>query len=115
MVAKIRASETTLSDVNAILGVIRLPKNSINDSLADLTTAQKNAIKDKLISIGYPLSEIRQRFGNNIDLQNYTLADVLRFALKRRLKPRFGDATRTVVIDGPEQPTRSLEDIDQGA
>ena len=38
------------------------------------------------------------------------LRDVLRFALKRRLKPRWNGTA--IVLDGAEQPCRTVENVD---
>jgi hypothetical protein len=110
-VAKIRASDATLTQIAALPGVIRLPKQLLSESLSDLTNQQKTAIVDKLGTLGYTTSEIRNSLGNNIG--NKTLGDILKFAATRRVTPRReGD---TLVFDGPVRPCgRSIESVDSG-
>lgn len=109
-IVKVRASDTTLQTIAAATGFTRLPKNRLDDSLSDLSTAVKTAIRDKMLALGYTAQEIQQRFGN--DFGSYTLRDVLKFIATRRLKPRFDSNTDTIVLDGAIQPVRPLEDVD---
>jgi len=109
-IVKVRASDVLLSTIAATEGFIRLPKNRLDDSLSDLTTKQKKVLKDKLESLGYSLTEIRADLGNDIGTKK--LRDVLKLAAKRRLKPRYDKDTDTIILDGPEQPVRPLEDVD---
>lgn len=106
-IVKVRASTTTLADIATAPGIRRLPKDRFDDPLSDLTTAQKRAIRDELLDAGYTIQEIRARFGN--DLGAYTLADVIRFALSRRRKPRW-DGTQ-FVFDGVVQTCRNALDV----
>lgn len=110
-VVKVKASDTTLSTIAGTTGFHRLPKNLLTASLSDLTTAQKNAIKNKLEDIGYSLTEIKDALGN--DIGSKTLADVLKFAAKRRLLHRLDEATDTVIYDGSEQPVRTIESVEE--
>lgn len=110
-VVKVSASDSTLSTIAGTAGFQRLPKNLLTSSLSDLTTAQKNAIRNKLEDMGYSLSEIKDALGT--DIGSKTLADVLRFAAKRRLKPRYDAETDAIVCDGAEQPVRSIDDVDR--
>jgi hypothetical protein len=109
-IVKVRASETTLQTIAAATGFSRLPKDRLGDSLSDLSTAVKTAIRDKMLALGYTAQEIQQRFGN--DIGSYTLRDVLKFIATRRLKPRFDSNTDTIILDGAIQPVRPLEDVD---
>ncbi len=109
-IVKVRASAETLDLINAAQGFIRLPKTLLTESLSSLTNAQKTAIVDKLKALGYTITEIRDNLGNNIG--NKTLGDVLRFAARRRLKPRYDKDTDTILLDGPEQPVRPIENVD---
>lgn len=110
LVAKIRASEETLAAISTLDNVIRLPKTLLSQSLSDLTSQQKTAIVNKLRSLGYSLAEIRDALGNNIG--DKTVGDVLRFAIKRRLTPRFDADLGIMVLDGAERPTKSINATD---
>jgi hypothetical protein len=110
-VVKVKASAATLTEINAASGFVRLPKDLLDDSLSSLSTEQKNAIKNKLKDMGYSVSELVKRFPN--DIGTYTLRDVLVFAAKRRLKPRYDSASDTIICDGAEQPTRSIANVDE--
>lgn len=110
LVAKIRASQETLDAIAALPDVIRLPKNLLSASLSDLTAQQKTVIVNKLQEMGYPLSEIRDSLGNNVGTK--TLGDVLRFAAKRRLTPRFDKDQGVMVLDGAERSTKSIDLVD---
>jgi len=109
-VVKVRASDMTLTTIALAPGFRRLLKSRLNDSLSDLTPAQRRALRDELEAMGYPLSEIRSRLGN--DLGPFTLGDVLRFAATRRIKPRYDQSTDTILLDGPIQPCRSVDSVD---
>lgn len=110
VIAKIRASDTTLDNIAALVGVIRLPKNMLSHTLADLTAAQKNAIVNKLRNMGYPLQEIQDNIG--ADIGDKTLGDVLRFAVRRRFTPRLDTGTGELVVDGDPRPTKSIDATD---
>jgi hypothetical protein len=110
-VVKVRASAETLTEINAATGFVRLPKDLLDDPLSSLTTAQKNAIKNKLQSMGYSAAELSDRFPN--DIGTYTLRDVLVFSAKRRLRPRYDSNSDTIICDGIEQPTRSIANVDE--
>lgn len=112
-VVKVRASAATLTALNAVTGFVRLPIDLLDNTLSSLTNTQKRAITDKLQALGYPLSEIRADLGS--DIGSKTLRDVLRFALKRRLKPRYDAATDTILVDGEIQPCKPLEWVDTEA
>lgn len=89
----------------------RLPKDRLDDSLADLSTAAKRALRDELEDMGYTLAEIRARFGD--DLGIYTLRDVLGFMASRRRKPRYDQTTDTIVLDGSVQSCRPVNQVDR--
>ena len=106
-IVKVRALDTTLTTIAQTAGFQRLPKDLLNDALNTLSNAQKDAITNKLQALGYSLAEIRADLGNNIGTK--TLRDVLRFALKRRLKPRWNGTA--IVLDGAEQVCRTVENV----
>jgi hypothetical protein len=41
------------------------------------------------------------------------LGDVARFIASRRLKPRYDQATDMIIVDGPVQPTGSVDAIEE--
>lgn len=89
----------------------RLPKNRLNDSLADLPQAVKSALLNELVEAGYPLAEIRARFGS--DLSSYTLGDVLRFAAKRRHVISFDYKSGQIVLGAQILNRLSIDDLDR--
>lgn len=105
---KVRAPQGVLSALDSLFR--RIPKDRLDDSLADLSANVKGALRDELLDMGYSLAEIRARFGD--DLGQYTLRDLLRFAATRRLKPRYDSKTDEIIIDGEVQPCRSVESVD---
>lgn len=107
-VVKVRASQATLDLIAATFQ--RIPLSRLADSLSTLTSAQRTAIRDRLLALGYPDAEIRAALGSN--LANRTLGDVLRFAATRRLKPRYDALTDQIFVDGPQQPCRPIADVD---
>lgn len=110
-IVKVRASEGTLQKIGRGEGFERLEKEGLNDSLSDLSTNRKNTLEQKLVLIGYPLSEVRQHLGSDIGAK--TLGEFLRFAARRRLKPRYIEATDEVICDGIEQPCRPIDELDK--
>lgn len=111
-VVKVLASISTLTAITNDVGCDRIPKNVLNDSLDTLTNPQKNALKNKLQELGYPVAEINERFPG--DLGQYTVRDVLRFALRRRRQPRYDQPTDTIVWDGAEEIPVDIDEIDTG-
>lgn len=109
-ITKVRASSATLQAIGALQGVRRLPKDRLDDPLSSLTNTQKTTLRNWIESLGYPRAEWQQDLGN--DLGAVTLRQVLQFIRKRRLKPRYDTATDTIILDGPVQATRRLEDVD---
>ena len=107
---KVQALLPALQMIAATPGFQRLPKDRLDDSLSDLTQAQKTALRDRLEAMGYPLAEIRAALGN--DLGAHTVRDVLRFATSRRLTPRYDAMTATIILDGPIQVCRTVESVD---
>ncbi len=109
-IVKVRASTALLSTLSLEPNFIRLPKNSLNEPLSDLSGVQKAALRDLIIDCGYTLNELQGALGS--DLGQRTLRDVLRFLTRRRLKPRYDPATDTIFLDGEIQFCRSLESVD---
>lgn len=107
-IVKVRTSQAALDALDQLFR--RLPKDRLDDSLADLSPAVLARIRDEILDMGYPLAEIRDRFGD--DLSIYTLRDVLRFMARRRLKPRYDAGSDEIVCDGAVQPVKSVENVD---
>jgi len=109
---KVRAASATLTTINQTPGFLRIPKHtSLSDTLGDLTAGERNAILNELLSLGYPQSEIDAALPAN--WQTVTLGQVLRFAARRRLRPRYDQGTDTIVVDGPVQPVRPVESVNE--
>ena len=109
-IVKVRASTGVLNAIAAVDGFQRLPKDRLDDPLSDLSNNALKKIRDALEAMGYPKSEITERFGT--DLSIYTLRDVLKFATRRRLKPRYNEPTDEIICDGAIQPVKPLEKVD---
>lgn len=110
-IVKIRASAATLQTIAADPRITRLPLSRMSDPTSSLTAAQQTAVQNKLLSLGYSGAELNAAFPLGWN-GPYVIRDVLRFALTRRLKPRYDAATDTIVLDGPVQPTATPEEID---
>ena len=112
-IVKVRAPVAVLSALADVPGFRRLPKDRLDDPLSDLPVVVLRAIRDALEDMGYPLAEIKERFGLTIgDLANYSLRDVLLFACRRRLKPRYDSGADEIILDGPIQPVKPLQWVD---
>jgi hypothetical protein len=109
-IVKVRAGAGVLNALAAEPGIRRLPKDRLGDSLADLPTGVKRALRDELVDMGYTPAEIQARFGS--DLGVHTLRDVLRFMASRRRKPRYDRATDAIFVDGEVQVCRPVDDVD---
>lgn len=112
-VVKVRASSTLLSTINAASGFVRIPARftDLNQTLGDLTTNERTQLLNFLQARGYTLTEIQNALGStNGQWRTKTLRQVLRFALTRRLQPRYDAGTDTIVLDGPELPVRDLDE-----
>lgn len=106
---KVRASATTLAAIAAAEGVTRIPISRLDDSLSTLSNAQRTALRNKVLGMGYTASEVNAAFP---DLANATLGDVLRFCARRRRKPRWDAANGVVVLDGAVQQCVPISDVD---
>lgn len=104
---KVRASAATLTTINAAPGFVRIPNHvELTDTLGDLTAQQRTAILNKLLALGYTQAEIDAALP--ADWQSVTLEQVLRFAARRRLKPRYDAGTDSIILDGAEQPVKDV-------
>lgn len=109
-IVKVSAPVGVLAAISAAPGFKRLPKNRLEDSLADLSNAAKLALKNELQDQGYLPVEIKARFGS--DLGAYTLRDVLRFMASRRRKPRYDEQSDTIVFDGEIVTPRPVDEVE---
>lgn len=108
-IVKVAASPATLSLIANTPTFRRIPLALLNNPLSSLTARQRTAIKNEILDAGYTLAEIDAALP---DLTAVTLRQVLRFLATRRLKPRYDTQTDTIVLDGPAQPCRSVDDLD---
>lgn len=107
-IVKVRAASTTLTTINAAAGFIRIPNHvDLSDTLGDLTAGQRNALHDKAIELGYSQAEIDAALPAN--WAAVTLRQVLNFLATRRLKPRYDSNTDAIILDGAEQPVKSVD------
>lgn len=110
-IVKVRALPATLSTINAAPGFVRVPLDALDNPLSSLSPAQRTAIRNQLLAAGYTTEEVTARSPN---LATNTVGDVLRFLATRRKKPRYDQATDTIVLDGADQPCIPVDTIDQG-
>lgn len=111
-VVKVNASAATLQAINAAPGIVRVPIGALDNTLDTLTLAQRQQLRTFLGNLGYTAGEIQAKFGGGADLSGFTVGDVLRFALTRRLRPRYDQATDTVILDGPQDLITPVEVAD---
>jgi len=105
-VVKVRASAATYAAIAALPGVVRVPKDLLDDALSTLSAGQRTAIRNQVLDAGYTTAEVNARFPN---LANNTVGDVLRFLATRRRKPRYDAGTDTIVFDGVVQACGSID------
>jgi hypothetical protein len=79
--------------------------------LSSLTNQQRTAIRNRVLALGYTAEELDAALPGN--LGNFTLRQLLQFIARRRRKVRYDAGADTVVDDGPEQPVRPIDDVDQ--
>jgi hypothetical protein len=106
-IVKVRASVATLTTIAGTAGFRRLPKDRLDDSLADLPQNIKKKLRDEALDAGYTIAQFNARFPGG--LGSVTLRNVLRFLATRRLKPRYDAPSDTIVLDGPVQPVRPVD------
>ncbi len=109
-IVKVRASAATLTQVAGLTGVTRIPVGALDDPLSSLSLAQRNAIRTKILSLGYTAAELDAAFPG--DIRDFTLRQLLTFIARRRRKVRHDQATDAIIDDGPDQPVRPVADVD---
>lgn len=92
------AKPATLAAINAAPGFIRIPVARLDDPLSTLSNAQKTAIRNKVLALGYTAQEVQAALGT--DLGTRTLRELLQFVLSRRRQPTYDLATDTIGLDG---------------
>lgn len=108
-IVKVRASLATLVSIDAAAGFMRLPKDDLTAPLSDLTTLQKNRLRQKILDMGYTAQDISAALGT--DLGAVTLAQVLRFIASKRREPRWTGTA--FVYDGELRTPESVDDLDR--
>jgi hypothetical protein len=109
-IVKVNATNAVLTSIAGPTGIQRIPVAQLDSPLSSLSNAQRNAIRNKIVSLGYTLAELDAAFPG--DIRNFTLRQLLTFVARRRRKVRYDEATDAIVDDGPDQPVRPLEDVD---
>ena len=109
---KVRAPLMVLDALAADPGIKRIPKKRLDDALSDLPQQAIIALRDELLDQGYTMAQIRERFGDQVDLSEYTLGDVLRFMASRRRTPRYIEEQDVIVLDGQIVAPESVDLVD---
>lgn len=107
---KLRSSAAVIAIYAADNDFRRLPKNSLDTSLSDLTNPQKTALRNFVLGLGYTAEEINQALPNNIG--TYTLRDVIRFISKRRHNIIYNSAINTIEEGAENFPGYNAEDLE---
>lgn len=113
-----KVSGVTVATANAIVAdpvIRRFPVvNQLTDNLVVLSPAQWANYRQFALDLGYPAAEWDAAFP--LDKSNYTLRQVVEFAVRRRITPRLDVPTNTIIFDGPTVPlgTASI-DLLQGS
>jgi hypothetical protein len=109
-IVKVNATNAVLTTIAGTAGFQRIPVARLDDPLSSLSVAQRNAIRNKVTSLGYTLAELDAAFPG--DIRNFTLRQLLTFIARRRRKVRYDAQSDTIIDDGPDQPVRPLADVD---
>jgi hypothetical protein len=105
---RVRAEQATLDQIAGTPGFAELPRRwqRLADDLSTMTNGERNQIQSHLLAAGYAQAEIDAAMGSTLaEWQAKSLNDLLTLITSRRLKPRYEQATDSIVLDGPEQPT----------
>jgi hypothetical protein len=109
-IVKVNATSAVLTSIAGTAGFQRIPVARLDDPLSGLTNQQKNAIRNRVLALGYTVSEIDAALPG--DLGQYTLRQLLLFIARRRRKVRYDEATDSIIDDGQDQPVRPVEHVD---
>lgn len=107
------APNAQLDAIDALPGVVALPRAArLVTRLATLTAAQRNALLARAEALGYSAAEISAWQAGRPDP---VLFDLWELIGQRRLKPRYVDASDTIVLDGPSHPVNRIWRASGGA
>lgn len=109
-IVKVNATNAVLTTIAGTAGFQRIPVTMLDSPLSSLSVAQRNAIRNKVTSLGYTMAELDAAFPG--DIRNFTLRQLLTFIARRRRKVRYDAQTDSIIDDGPDQPVRPLADVD---
>lgn len=111
---KVRANDATLATIAGTAGFFRVTnKFVLSDSLADLTNAQRNAVNNRLLAMGYTQQEIDAVMGSTLaEWRQKTFLTLLNFICQRRLTPRWDDVLQQIVLDGAAVPCEPPSKVD---
>ena len=114
-VVKVRAAAATLTTIAGTAEFQRIPAafTTLNTTLGSLTTAQRTAILNRILAMGYTTAEIQTVLGSNLaGWRTKTLGQLLRFIASRRRKPRYDAIADAIVLDGIVEACASVDDVD---
>lgn len=113
-VVKVRANAGTLTTIAGAAGFQRIPTHWVlTDTWSDLTSAQRTAIQNKALALGYTQAEIDAVMGNTLALwRQKTLGQLLRFIAQRRLLARWDDVQGQIVLDGEAVACEPIANVD---
>lgn len=109
-IVKVNATNSVLTTIAGTSGFKRIPVSLLDDPLSSLSVAQRNAIRTKILSLGYTAAELDAEFPG--DIRNFTLRQLLQFVARRRRKVRYDSGTDSIIDDGPDQPVRPVAEVD---
>lgn len=110
-VCKVLASAATLAAIAGEPLITHIPVGALGTQVNTLTTAQQNAIKNRLLALGYSGAELNAAFPLGF-AGPYTIRQVLAFALGRRLRARYDVPTAGFVHDGQVDQCLTPDQID---
>lgn len=108
-IVKINATTSDLLQLNAVYDRILL--NQLDEPISSLSATNRTRLRTIISEMGYTLEEFNEKFPNGI--ANYTLKDVLKFMLTRRIKPRWDETTDEIIYDGVSVPCGNIDDLDR--
>lgn len=112
-VAKVNASEATLTAISGEAGMLTVPRRWVRliDGFGDMTNGERNQIENRLLAAGFSQAEIDAAMGSTLALwRTKSLQDLLTLFTSRRLAPRR--VGNVITLDGPPLPTRPITDVD---